>query len=148
MKFFPVYSYLVIYRPDTKPLQVVSILHGTAMFNRFSEVICSGFSLDKKRIENDKIRSFKTGFSCPTPAQAVEAWSLKNSSWQLAISIQPLQPSADSWVTLGRIGWNWVNIGGRGRGDWKNGQFGEWIIEKQELEQSLTSETTAESLTF
>jgi len=81
-------------------------------------------------------------------AQAVEAWSLKNSSWQLAISIQPLQPSADSWVTLGRIGWNWVNIGGRGRGDWKNGQFGEWIIEKQELKQSLTSETTAKSLTF
>jgi hypothetical protein len=73
---------------------------------------------------------------------------LKNSSWQLAISIQPLQPSADSWVTLGRIGWNWVNIGGRGRGDWQNGQFGEWINEKQELEQRLTSETTAKSLTF
>jgi hypothetical protein len=67
---------------------------------------------------------------------------------QLATGIQPLQPSADSWVTLGRIGWNWVNIGGRGRGDWKNGQFGERIIEKQELEQSLTSETTAKSLTF
>jgi len=28
VKFFPVYSYLVVYRPDTKPLQVVSILHG------------------------------------------------------------------------------------------------------------------------
>jgi plasmid stabilization system protein ParE len=28
VKFFPVYSYLIIYRPDTKPLQVVSILHG------------------------------------------------------------------------------------------------------------------------
>jgi toxin ParE1/3/4 len=28
LKFFPVYSYLIIYRPDTKPLQVVSILHG------------------------------------------------------------------------------------------------------------------------
>jgi antitoxin ParD1/3/4/toxin ParE1/3/4 len=28
VKFFPVYSYLIIYRPDTRPLQVVSILHG------------------------------------------------------------------------------------------------------------------------
>ena len=27
-KFFPVYSYLIVYRPGTKPLQVVSILHG------------------------------------------------------------------------------------------------------------------------
>jgi antitoxin ParD1/3/4/toxin ParE1/3/4 len=28
VKFFPVYSYLIVYRPDTKPLQVVPILHG------------------------------------------------------------------------------------------------------------------------
>ncbi len=28
VKFFPVYSYLIIYRPETKPLQIVSILHG------------------------------------------------------------------------------------------------------------------------
>jgi plasmid stabilization system protein ParE len=28
VKFFPAYSYLTVYRPDTKPLQVVSILHG------------------------------------------------------------------------------------------------------------------------
>src|ERR1700686_4794630 len=28
VKFFPVYSYLIAYRPETKPLQVVSILHG------------------------------------------------------------------------------------------------------------------------
>jgi toxin ParE1/3/4 len=28
VKFFPVYSYLVVYRPDTKLLEVVSILHG------------------------------------------------------------------------------------------------------------------------
>jgi antitoxin ParD1/3/4/toxin ParE1/3/4 len=28
VKFFPVYSYLIVYRPHTKPLQVVSILHG------------------------------------------------------------------------------------------------------------------------
>src|SRR5712691_8316612 len=28
VKFFPVYSYLIVYRPDTVPLQIVSILHG------------------------------------------------------------------------------------------------------------------------
>ena len=28
VKFFPVYSYLVVYRPETSPLQVVAILHG------------------------------------------------------------------------------------------------------------------------
>jgi plasmid stabilization system protein ParE len=28
VKFFSVYSYLIVYRPDRKPLQVVSILHG------------------------------------------------------------------------------------------------------------------------
>jgi plasmid stabilization system protein ParE len=28
VKFFAVYSYLVVYLPETKPLQVVSILHG------------------------------------------------------------------------------------------------------------------------
>lgn len=28
VKFFPVYSYLIVYRSDTDPLQVVSILHG------------------------------------------------------------------------------------------------------------------------
>ena len=27
VKFFPIYSYLIVYRPETKPLQVVSILH-------------------------------------------------------------------------------------------------------------------------
>lgn len=27
VKFFPVYSYLIVYRPKTKRLQVVSILH-------------------------------------------------------------------------------------------------------------------------
>jgi len=26
--FFPVYSYLIVYRPETKPLQIVAILHG------------------------------------------------------------------------------------------------------------------------
>ncbi|HEX3743001.1 MAG TPA: type II toxin-antitoxin system RelE/ParE family toxin [Bryobacteraceae bacterium] len=28
VRFFSVYSYLIVYRPDTKPLQVVAILHG------------------------------------------------------------------------------------------------------------------------
>lgn len=28
VKFFSVYSYLIVFRPETKPLQVVSILHG------------------------------------------------------------------------------------------------------------------------
>ncbi|SRR6266700_179687 len=28
VKFFSVYSYLIVYRPDTRPLQIVSILHG------------------------------------------------------------------------------------------------------------------------
>jgi antitoxin ParD1/3/4/toxin ParE1/3/4 len=27
VRWFPVYSYLIVYRPDTQPLQVVSILH-------------------------------------------------------------------------------------------------------------------------
>ena len=27
VRFFGVYSYLIVYRPETKPLQVVSILH-------------------------------------------------------------------------------------------------------------------------
>ena len=27
-RFLPVYSYLIVYRPETKPLQVVAILHG------------------------------------------------------------------------------------------------------------------------
>jgi antitoxin ParD1/3/4/toxin ParE1/3/4 len=28
VRFFPVYSYLIVYRPDTEPLQVAAILHG------------------------------------------------------------------------------------------------------------------------
>jgi plasmid stabilization system protein ParE len=28
VSFFPVYSYLIVYRPETKPLEVVAILHG------------------------------------------------------------------------------------------------------------------------
>jgi len=28
VRFFPVYSYLIVYRSEKKPLQIVSILHG------------------------------------------------------------------------------------------------------------------------
>jgi len=28
VKFFPIYSYLIVYRPETNPLQIASILHG------------------------------------------------------------------------------------------------------------------------
>ncbi len=28
VRFFRIYSYLIVYRPETKPLQVVAILHG------------------------------------------------------------------------------------------------------------------------
>ena len=28
VRFFPVYSYLIVYRPETKPLEIVTILHG------------------------------------------------------------------------------------------------------------------------
>lgn len=28
VRFFPVYSYLIVYRPETKPLQIATILHG------------------------------------------------------------------------------------------------------------------------
>ena len=28
VRFFPVYSYLIVYRPESKPLQIVAILHG------------------------------------------------------------------------------------------------------------------------
>jgi plasmid stabilization system protein ParE len=28
VRFFSVYSYLIVFRPDTKPLQIVAIVHG------------------------------------------------------------------------------------------------------------------------
>ena len=28
VRFFPIYSYLIVYRPDTKPIEVAAILHG------------------------------------------------------------------------------------------------------------------------
>ena len=37
VKFFAVYSYLIIYRPESKPLQVVSILHGYREIERILE---------------------------------------------------------------------------------------------------------------
>jgi plasmid stabilization system protein ParE len=29
VRFFSVYSYLIVYRPETKPLQIVAIVHGS-----------------------------------------------------------------------------------------------------------------------
>jgi antitoxin ParD1/3/4/toxin ParE1/3/4 len=34
VKFFAVYSYLIVYRPETKPLHVVAILHGNRNVQR------------------------------------------------------------------------------------------------------------------
>ena len=28
MKFWPVYSYLIVYNPETKPVQIIRVLHG------------------------------------------------------------------------------------------------------------------------
>jgi antitoxin ParD1/3/4 len=34
VKFFPVYWYLIVYRSETNPLQVVSVLHGSRDLER------------------------------------------------------------------------------------------------------------------
>ncbi len=34
VRFFPVYEYLIVYRPETKPLHVVAILHGNRNLKR------------------------------------------------------------------------------------------------------------------
>ena len=34
VRFFPVYSYLIVYRPETRPLQIVAILHGARNVSR------------------------------------------------------------------------------------------------------------------
>jgi|SRR5579863_1985951 len=34
VRFFAVYSFLIVYRPETKPLQVVAILHGSREVER------------------------------------------------------------------------------------------------------------------
>jgi plasmid stabilization system protein ParE len=34
VKFFPVYSYLIVYRPDTKPLHAIAILQGRRSVER------------------------------------------------------------------------------------------------------------------
>ena len=28
LKFWPIYSYLVVYQPDSRPVQIIRILHG------------------------------------------------------------------------------------------------------------------------
>jgi antitoxin ParD1/3/4/toxin ParE1/3/4 len=37
LRFWPVFSYLVIYRPDTAPVQVIRILHGARDVRRLLE---------------------------------------------------------------------------------------------------------------
>ena len=37
VRFWPVFSYLVIYRPDTSPLQIVRVLHGKRDVRRLLE---------------------------------------------------------------------------------------------------------------
>ncbi len=34
VKFFTVYSYLIVYRPQTEPLQIVAVLHGRREVDR------------------------------------------------------------------------------------------------------------------
>lgn len=42
VKFFPVYSYLIVYRPGTKPLQIIAILHGRRDLERLLKHRLSG----------------------------------------------------------------------------------------------------------
>ena len=37
VKFFPVYSYLIVYLPEPRPLQVVAIFHGNRAVERLSK---------------------------------------------------------------------------------------------------------------
>ncbi|MCP3959871.1 MAG: type II toxin-antitoxin system RelE/ParE family toxin [bacterium] len=40
LRFWPVFSYLIIYRPDRKPLEVVRVLHGA---RDVSSILARGF---------------------------------------------------------------------------------------------------------
>src|SRR2546430_4917501 len=52
VKFFPVYSYLIVYRPQTRPLQVAAILHRseehTSELQSQSNLVCR-LLLEKKK---------------------------------------------------------------------------------------------------
>ena len=37
VRFWPVFSYLVIYRPDTKPIEIIRVLHGKRDVRRLLE---------------------------------------------------------------------------------------------------------------
>ena len=37
LRFWPVYSYLVVYRPDSQPLQIIRVLHGARDVPRILE---------------------------------------------------------------------------------------------------------------
>jgi plasmid stabilization system protein ParE len=39
LRFWPLYSYLIIYRPEARPLQVVRVLHGSRDVHRILEEI-------------------------------------------------------------------------------------------------------------
>ena len=45
VKFFAAYSYLIVYRPETKPLQVVAVLHGRRDSNSCSKTVCDSWPL-------------------------------------------------------------------------------------------------------
>ncbi len=37
VRFWPIYSYLIVYRPETRPLQVIRVLHGARDVKRVLE---------------------------------------------------------------------------------------------------------------
>jgi plasmid stabilization system protein ParE len=69
VKFFSVYSYLIVYRPETSPLQVVAILHG----RRDVEELLKGSFLNKlnARLTPSKATILSIIFSFADP----KSWS-------------------------------------------------------------------------
>jgi hypothetical protein len=39
VKFFPVYSYLIVYRPETNPLQIASFFTAAGMWNQYLKAV-------------------------------------------------------------------------------------------------------------
>ena len=37
LRFWPVYSYLIVYRPESRPLQIIRVLHGARDVRRILE---------------------------------------------------------------------------------------------------------------
>jgi antitoxin ParD1/3/4/toxin ParE1/3/4 len=46
VKFFPVYSYLIVYRAETEPLQIVSFFTGVVTSRKFSKTVCDELFID------------------------------------------------------------------------------------------------------